>query len=86
MAGGFISLLPVVLAVIFSVERLPSIYGAVLAVSSIGNFAGPPIAGAIKESFGFGATIIYTALLSIFAFVFALIVRLIQDRNFLTRV
>ncbi|KAI9187974.1 hypothetical protein H9P43_002365 [Blastocladiella emersonii ATCC 22665] len=50
LAGGFISLTPVVAAQLFGIARLPSMLGLLYAVTAIGNLSGNPIAGAIIGS------------------------------------
>ncbi|KAI9220423.1 major facilitator superfamily domain-containing protein [Blastocladiella britannica] len=69
-SGGFIAIMPAIMANVFGVAKLPSILGLMYAVTAIGNLAGNPVMGAIvavsKEStafpsLGYGWAILYTA-------------------------
>ncbi|KAJ3416978.1 3',5'-cyclic-nucleotide phosphodiesterase (PDEase) (3':5'-CNP) [Chytridiales sp. JEL 0842] len=74
VAGGFISLFPVVIATIFGYQRLPSMIGMLYSIGAIGNFAGPPLAGIIKEKVGFTAAVLYAGIVTAVATVFILII------------
>ncbi|KAI8621248.1 hypothetical protein BC830DRAFT_1163931 [Chytriomyces sp. MP71] len=50
--GGCFVLIPVIVAQLFGIEQLGSLLGLSFSVGSVGYLAGPPLAGAIKESFG----------------------------------
>lgn len=52
MAGGFISLFPVVLTIIFGTEEVATVMGTQAISGIVGNLAGPPIAGVILDSTG----------------------------------
>ncbi|KAJ3096199.1 hypothetical protein HDU97_006159 [Phlyctochytrium planicorne] len=81
VAGGFISLFPVVVASIFGAERLPSLVGMLFSTSAVGNFGGAPLAGVIKERAGFKAAILYAGITTMVSSVFVIAVRLIQERR-----
>ncbi|KAJ3112066.1 hypothetical protein HDU96_004991 [Phlyctochytrium bullatum] len=86
VAGGFISLFPVVVASIFGAERLPSMVGMLFSTSAIGNFGGAPLAGAIKERAGFTAAIVYAGVTTCVSSGFIVVVRFIQERSVFKRV
>ncbi|KAJ3215111.1 hypothetical protein HDU67_000815 [Dinochytrium kinnereticum] len=86
VAGGFISLFPVVVASIFGAERLPSLVGMLFSTSAVGNFGGAPLAGIIKEKAGFKAAILYAGVITMVSSGFVVAVRFIQERKVLKRV
>ncbi|KAI9142038.1 major facilitator superfamily domain-containing protein [Paraphysoderma sedebokerense] len=49
-AGGFISLVPVVSAYLFGIHGIATIVGLLYSASSLGQLAGPPIAGALIDA------------------------------------
>jgi predicted MFS family arabinose efflux permease len=73
--------MPLVCAQLWGVERLPSILGAILSVSALANLAGSPLAGAIKQNFGWSALLMFCASITAIAAVFSILLRLKQDRR-----
>ncbi|KAI9026750.1 major facilitator superfamily domain-containing protein [Hyaloraphidium curvatum] len=51
-AGGFVSLFPVVLTIIFGTEEVATVLGTQALSGVVGNLAGPPLAGLILDSTG----------------------------------
>ncbi|KAJ3323091.1 hypothetical protein HDU76_013729 [Blyttiomyces sp. JEL0837] len=86
VAGGFISLFPVVIAAIFGAERLPSLVGMLFSASAIGNLSGPPLAGVLKDIGGFTAAIMYAGGVTLISSVFVTIVRFRQEKVLFKRV
>ncbi|KAJ3197288.1 hypothetical protein HK101_004769 [Irineochytrium annulatum] len=86
VAGGFISLFPVVIASIFGFERLPSLMGMLFSSSAIGNFAGAPLGGVIVASGGYTATILYAGGVTAVASIFVLIVRFSEEKRIFRRI
>ncbi|KAJ3406746.1 hypothetical protein HDV05_005840 [Chytridiales sp. JEL 0842] len=86
VAGGFISLFPVVIASIYGTEKLPSMIGMLLSIQSAGNFGGAPLAGIIKERAGFTAAILFAGAVTAVATGFAGGIRIIQERKIWKRV
>jgi hypothetical protein len=76
----------VVIAGIFGAKRLPSLIGMLLTIQAAGNFAGAPLAGAIKDSSGFTAAILYAGAVTAASTIFAFSVRYIQEKKILKRV
>ncbi|KAJ3207163.1 hypothetical protein HK099_000337 [Clydaea vesicula] len=77
LAGGIISLLPVVISDIFGLQALASIIGLFYMSSFVGNFAGSPLAGVIIElstnsvgKINWIPAIIYSGGLEIFSSIF----------------
>ncbi|KAI8853695.1 major facilitator superfamily domain-containing protein [Chytridium lagenaria] len=85
VAGGFISLFPVVVATIFGAERLPSLVGMLFSTSAVGNFAGAPLAGFIKERVGFTGAIVYAGIVTMVSSSFAIAVRFMQEKKILKK-
>ncbi|KAJ1567934.1 hypothetical protein HK405_004239 [Cladochytrium tenue] len=84
-SGGFISLYPIAVASLYGVAQLPSIYGLVFTIASVGNLAGSPLAGAIQEAAGYDAAIGYAGAVTLVSFGFVLAVRLAVDPVLLKR-
>jgi len=53
VAGGVFGLLPKILVEYFGARNLPQIYGIVFSVSACGSVVGPPLVGAIIDSYGY---------------------------------
>ncbi|KAI9365358.1 major facilitator superfamily domain-containing protein [Zopfochytrium polystomum] len=85
-SGGFISLYPVAVASLYGVAQLPSIYGLVFTIASVGNLAGAPLAGAIQEAAGYDAAIVYAGAVTLVSFAFVWAVRRRVEPKLLRRV
>ncbi|KAI9224308.1 major facilitator superfamily domain-containing protein [Blastocladiella britannica] len=91
-AGGFISLMPTVMAQLFGLAKLPSILGLLYAVTAFGNLSGNPIAGALIDASAtsdlfpskqYGWAIIYASVMMILGTFGTLYLRFVQlDRRF----
>ncbi|KAJ3082267.1 hypothetical protein HDU99_003191, partial [Rhizoclosmatium hyalinum] len=57
VSGGYFVLIPVIVGQLFGVAQMASLVGMSMNLSFIGYLAGPPIAGALRESVGFTAHI-----------------------------
>ncbi|TPX77897.1 hypothetical protein CcCBS67573_g00814 [Chytriomyces confervae] len=75
VCGGYISLFPVVVGAIFGVKRLPSLIGTLMSISAIANLSGTPLAGVVRDAFGYTGLTLFSGLLTLVSVVFALIVR-----------
>ena len=62
--GGFIALSPVVAAELFGTVGLGGVLGALYTAAGVGGFAGPPVAGALIDRFGYSPTLGVTCLMS----------------------
>jgi MFS family permease len=60
--------------------------GMLFSVAAIGNFAGPPLAGVIKESVGFTAAIWYAGGVTAVSAGFIVAVRMLQEKKFWKKV
>ncbi|KAI8805390.1 major facilitator superfamily domain-containing protein [Cladochytrium replicatum] len=85
-SGGFASMMPVVMAGLFGVERLPSLMGTLYTTSAVGTVAGSPVAGAIIDAEGWIPAMIYTGCLTLTSITFLLIVRFMASRKIFTRI
>ena len=65
--GGFIALSPAALSILFGTNGLATILGATYTGAGIGGLVGPPIAGAIIDSSGFGAGITFALVMGAIA-------------------
>ncbi|ORY51963.1 MFS general substrate transporter, partial [Rhizoclosmatium globosum] len=75
VCGGYISLFPVVVGHIFGIKRLPSLVGTLMSFSAIGNLAGSPLAGLVRDHLGFTGLCIFSGTLTFVSLVFAMCVR-----------
>ncbi|KAJ3224414.1 hypothetical protein HDU81_008554 [Chytriomyces hyalinus] len=75
-AGGFWSLLPVLVSHSFELKRLPSILGMMLSVSSIGFLCGPPLAGLMYDRLGYMGVTFFAGGLNLIAMLFAVALKL----------
>ncbi|KAF8520758.1 major facilitator superfamily domain-containing protein [Hysterangium stoloniferum] len=83
--GGYIGLLPAVLARIFDSNLLPSIVGAFFTSELPGQLAGGPIAGAIFSSGGWTPVIVYSGITIFCGSLFAVATRFqVDQRIFVT--
>jgi MFS family permease len=57
--GGFIALSPAVVALLFGTNGMATILGATYTGAGIGGLFGPPLAGAIIDSSGYSAGIVF---------------------------
>ncbi|KAJ3123471.1 hypothetical protein HK100_011594 [Physocladia obscura] len=81
VAGGFISLFPVVVGQTFGLKRLPSLVGMILTLSAIGNLAGSPLGGVIEASLGLTGVTVFAGLVTYVSVAFALILRYKLEPN-----
>ncbi|KAI8805391.1 major facilitator superfamily domain-containing protein [Cladochytrium replicatum] len=85
-SGGFISMMPVVIAGLFGVERLPSLMGTQYTTSAVGTFAGSPVAGAIIEAKGWVPAMIYAGCLTLISVMLLLAVRFMETKKIFARI
>ncbi|KAI8611692.1 major facilitator superfamily domain-containing protein [Chytriomyces sp. MP71] len=76
--GGFWSLLPVLASQSFGVERLPSVLGMMLSISSVAFLVGPPLTGFIRDRVGYVGVAVFSGGLNFVAFLFACALRQIS--------
>ncbi|KAI8610878.1 major facilitator superfamily domain-containing protein [Chytriomyces sp. MP71] len=79
VCGGYISLFPVVVGRIFGVKRLPSLVGTLMSISAIANLSGTPLAGVVRDSLGYKGVTVFSGVLTLLSFVFAIIVRFMEE-------
>lgn len=66
--GGFIALLPAVMATKFGTVGLGSVLGAMYTAAAVGGLAGPPVAGVMIDKWGYEPTIALSMVLGFLAF------------------
>ncbi|KAJ1801362.1 hypothetical protein LPJ59_000363 [Coemansia sp. RSA 2399] len=88
--GGFISLLPVVMANIWGVQRISTIIGLMFIAFCLGALIGAPSSGAIVDNIGHGTdfkpAIIFSGVFLLGATMFFIILRFATDRNIKAKV
>ncbi|KAJ2556916.1 hypothetical protein EV175_001678 [Coemansia sp. RSA 1933] len=88
--GGLISLLPVVIADLWGVQRISTIIGLVYIASFTGGMIGAPSSGALVDNIGHGTdfkpTIIFSGVFMLAAAVFFVFLRFTTNRNPFARV
>ena len=62
--GGFIALTPAVTALRFGIEGLGGVLGTLYTAAGIGSLFGPPLAGVLRDEFGYDLAIIFAAAVS----------------------
>ena len=70
--GGFIALSPAVVALRFGLEGLGGVLGTLYTSAAVGSLAGPPIAGVLIDSAGYGAAIVGALSMSVLGWVMLL--------------
>ncbi|KAJ2859628.1 hypothetical protein GGI22_002935 [Coemansia erecta] len=88
--GGFISLLPVVMANIWGVHRISTIVGLLFIAFCMGGLIGAPSSGAIVDNIGHGTdfkpAIIFSGVFLLAATMFFVLLRFSTDRNIKAKV
>jgi Na+/melibiose symporter-like transporter len=70
--GGFIALSPAVVALRFGLEGMGGVLGTLYTSAAVGSLAGPPIAGVLIDSAGYGAAIVGALSMSVLGWVMLL--------------
>ncbi|KAJ3392249.1 hypothetical protein HDU84_004514 [Entophlyctis sp. JEL0112] len=86
VAGGFISIFPVVVGQTFGLKRLPSLVGMIMSLSAIANLAGSPLAGVVEGAFGLTGVCVFAGALTFLSVVFCSILRYISEPSLWKRV
>ncbi|KAJ3083219.1 hypothetical protein HDU99_000300 [Rhizoclosmatium hyalinum] len=83
VSGGYFVLIPVIVGQLFGVAQMASLVGMSMTLSSIGYLAGPPIAGAIRESVGFTGVCLFAGGLTLISVFFCISVRVVVEPKLL---
>ncbi|KAI8610879.1 major facilitator superfamily domain-containing protein [Chytriomyces sp. MP71] len=86
VCGGFISLFPVIVGTMFGVQHLASLVGMLMSISAIGNLAGPPLGGVIKDSIGYAGLSVFAGGITVISFGFTVAIRFRLDRTLIKAV
>ncbi|KAJ2696599.1 hypothetical protein H4218_004511 [Coemansia sp. IMI 209128] len=88
--GGFIGLVPVVMAEIWGIQRIATIIGLLYVANFIGTMIGAPSSGALLDSVGGGTdfkpSIIFSGVFMAIAFLFFVLLRVSVSRSLLKKV
>ncbi|KAJ3282084.1 hypothetical protein HDU79_010180 [Rhizoclosmatium sp. JEL0117] len=72
VSGGYFVLIPVIVGQLFGVAQMASLVGMSMNLSFIGYLAGPPIAGALRESIGFTGVCLFAGGLTLISVFFCI--------------
>ncbi|KAJ3069782.1 hypothetical protein HDU98_007168 [Podochytrium sp. JEL0797] len=81
VSGGYFVLIPVIVGQVFGVAQLASLVGMSMTLSSIGYLAGPPIAGAIRDSVGYTGVCMFAGGLTVMSVLFCVALRVAVERK-----
>jgi predicted MFS family arabinose efflux permease len=62
--GGFIALAPAVTALRFGIDGLGGVLGTLYTAAGVGSLFGPPLAGVLRDEFGYDVAILFAAAVS----------------------
>lgn len=62
--GGFIALAPAVTALRFGIDGLGGVLGTLYTAAGVGSLFGPPLAGVLRDEFGYDVAILFAAVVS----------------------
>ncbi|KAJ2488376.1 hypothetical protein IWW37_004876 [Coemansia sp. RSA 2050] len=88
--GGFIGLVPVVMAELWGIQRIATIIGLLYVANFIGTMVGAPSSGALLDSVGggndFKPSIVFSGVFMAIAFLFFVLLRVSVSRSLLKQI
>ncbi|KAJ3388706.1 hypothetical protein HDU84_009551 [Entophlyctis sp. JEL0112] len=81
-SGAYFVLIPVIVGEMFGSARIGSLTGLAYVFSSIGYLGGPPVAGTIRDMYGYVPVCLFAGILTLVSALFCVAVRFTIERKF----